>query len=126
MTDVGEGIPPYIRKRIDRGEFGVSGPHCPECDHDRSAVIDSRPTSTSRDPLKNKTTRRRRVCLGCEGRWTTYEVSEAALSLFESRMIDWVLRLELLLEGMPGRRRLIKNSAIRDYAEGLTSQEPKP
>jgi transcriptional regulator NrdR family protein len=40
--------------------------NCPECDHDKSACVDSR---------SNKTyTRRRRKCLKCGHKWTTNEV----------------------------------------------------
>ena len=41
---------------------------CPDCGYDDSRVIDSRPTD-------NKI-RRRRECLSCKGRFTTYEIVE--------------------------------------------------
>ena len=41
---------------------------CPDCGFDDSRVIDSRPTD-------NKI-RRRRECLSCKGRFTTYEIVE--------------------------------------------------
>lgn len=41
---------------------------CPECGYDDSKVIDSRPT-------ENKI-RRRRECLSCKNRFTTYEIVE--------------------------------------------------
>jgi transcriptional repressor NrdR len=40
---------------------------CPQCDHDSSRVIDSRPAE------QNTAIRRRRVCEACEFRFTTYE-----------------------------------------------------
>lgn len=40
---------------------------CPECNGDRDKVIDSR------DSGERKSKRRRRVCLGCGHRFTTYE-----------------------------------------------------
>ena len=41
---------------------------CPECGHKDSKVVDSRPAETR--------VRRRRECLGCTTRFTTYEVIE--------------------------------------------------
>lgn len=41
---------------------------CPECGHDDSKVIDSRPTDGK--------IRRRRECLSCKCRFTTYEIVE--------------------------------------------------
>lgn len=42
---------------------------CPICSHEDSKVVDSRPTESG-------TIRRRRECLGCKHRFTTYEVIE--------------------------------------------------
>ena len=39
--------------------------HCPECGHPDTKVVDSR--------VSNDSVRRRRECLYCEGRFTTYE-----------------------------------------------------
>jgi len=39
--------------------------HCPHCGHTATRVVDTRDTSTG--------IRRRRECLACEGRFTTYE-----------------------------------------------------
>lgn len=41
--------------------------HCPECGHDDTRVIDSRPVE------QGAAIRRRRVCASCESRFTTYE-----------------------------------------------------
>lgn len=43
---------------------------CPVCSHMESKVVDSRPTS------EGGTIRRRRECLNCKKRFTTYEVIE--------------------------------------------------
>ena len=43
---------------------------CPYCGHPESKVIDSRPVE------ENSSIRRRRECLGCQARFTTYEVIE--------------------------------------------------
>ncbi len=44
---------------------------CPYCDHTESKVIDSRPTD------EGNSIRRRRECLKCEKRFTTYEQIES-------------------------------------------------
>jgi transcriptional repressor NrdR len=44
---------------------------CPYCDQDDTRVIDSRPADD------NRTIRRRRECLSCQNRFTTYEVVES-------------------------------------------------
>lgn len=43
---------------------------CPHCGHEESKVIDSRPIDD------NSSIRRRRECLKCQARFTTYEVIE--------------------------------------------------
>jgi len=43
---------------------------CPVCNYNESKVIDTRPTDG------NSTIKRRRECLGCQRRFTTYEVVE--------------------------------------------------
>ena len=43
---------------------------CPHCGYEESTVIDSRPID------ENSSIRRRRECLGCQARFTTYEVIE--------------------------------------------------
>lgn len=43
---------------------------CPYCNHSESRVIDSRPTD------EGERIRRRRECLGCSKRFTTYEIIE--------------------------------------------------
>lgn len=43
---------------------------CPSCSHPESKVIDSRPSS------ENSSIRRRRECLSCQKRFTTYETIE--------------------------------------------------
>lgn len=50
---------------------------CPYCGFDDSKVIDSRPTE---DRI-----RRRRECIKCSGRFTTYEIVEAPLLMVEKR-----------------------------------------
>src|SRR4030067_2602459 len=45
---------------------------CPVCGHEESKVLDSRPV------LDGRAIRRRRECLGCERRFTTYERADMA------------------------------------------------
>ena len=53
-------------------------PCCPECGSNAgSRVIDSRPFTAGR-------VRRRRVCMECRGRWTTYEITEGDLADLEA------------------------------------------
>lgn len=63
-----EKLPPGVKGRAVSGTGAV----CPECAAPRVAVTDSRPS----DALGFHSTRRRRVCLSCGLRYTTYEVSE--------------------------------------------------
>ena len=51
--------------------------HCPYCGHTESKVIDSRPTDEKK--------RRRRECMNCQKRFTTYEVVEMPLIMVEKR-----------------------------------------
>lgn len=52
---------------------------CPYCAHDESKVIDSRPTE------EGEKIRRRRECLSCGKRFTTYEVIESVPILVVKR-----------------------------------------
>lgn len=52
---------------------------CPHCEHDEDKVVDSRPAQDGR------AIRRRRECLGCHKRFTTYEyVEQGTLSVLKS------------------------------------------
>ncbi|MCR5717722.1 MAG: transcriptional regulator NrdR [Oscillospiraceae bacterium] len=50
---------------------------CPYCDYEESKVVDSRPTDERK--------RRRRECLGCGKRFTTFEVIEQPLQIVLKR-----------------------------------------
>lgn len=50
---------------------GVVGMKCPYCSFEESKVIDSRPTD------EGERIRRRRECLNCQKRFTTYEIIES-------------------------------------------------
>lgn len=68
FDDFGQGGGSF--KRTGRGpgrRASFAGPCCPACSKDRSNVIETRPAPAG--------TRRRRKCLECEHRWTTYEVN---------------------------------------------------
>jgi len=52
---------------------------CPQCGHEEDKVVDSRPSQDGR------AIRRRRECLKCSGRYTTYEyVEQSALTVLKS------------------------------------------
>lgn len=57
---------------------------CPECGHSTSKITDSRPTKFAGE----MTVKRRRKCLSCEERFTTYEVSESILRTFRQRVTE--------------------------------------
>ena len=52
---------------------------CPVCGHEESKVLDSRPV------LDGRAIRRRRECLKCERRFTTYERADMALLMVVKR-----------------------------------------
>lgn len=51
-------------------------PPCPMCQSDRSRVVDTGQTDTVTGVLE-----RRRQCLNCRSRWTTYEHNSRAVPL---------------------------------------------
>ncbi|MDH3892591.1 MAG: transcriptional regulator NrdR [candidate division Zixibacteria bacterium] len=52
---------------------------CPHCGHEEDKVVDSRPSN------ENRAIRRRRECLGCNERFTTYEyVEQSTLTVIKS------------------------------------------
>ena len=53
---------------------------CPECRRQYTRVIDSRPS------YERGSIRRRRECLGCLFRWSTYEVDADRLDLLEENL----------------------------------------
>ena len=53
---------------------------CPYCGHPESKVIDSRPAD------ENASIRRRRECLSCAKRFTTYETAESLPMVVIKRM----------------------------------------
>ena len=90
---------------------------CPECGYDDSKVIDSRPTD-------NKI-RRRRECLSCKCRFTTYEIVESiplmvikkdnSIEPFDrQKLIDRLLRATV--------KRPVKLEAIENMVEDMVSE----
>jgi hypothetical protein len=71
---------------------------CPKCGERLSGVIDSRPSADG------KATRRRRICRGCEARWTTYEISakeyERLMPVLDKveDLGKWCKQLEIMLK----------------------------
>lgn len=58
-------------KTAENGRIGVINMKCPYCSFEESKVIDSRPTD------EGERIRRRRECLNCQKRFTTYEIIES-------------------------------------------------
>ncbi|MDO4778657.1 MAG: transcriptional regulator NrdR [Tissierellia bacterium] len=68
---------------------------CPYCDFHDSKVIDSRPTED------NEAVRRRRECIGCGKRFTTYErVEEQAIIVIKKDDTRETYQRDKLLKGM--------------------------
>ncbi len=57
-----------LHKLLNERKYSIM--NCPACGHPDSKVLDSRPSDSS-------SIRRRRECLGCQKRFTTYEIIEA-------------------------------------------------
>ena len=85
--------PPSMPPRIGH----TSGLPCPRCKSGRTAVLDSRPGI-------NNTIRRRRGCLDCDWRFTTFEVF-ADLAGLNTTLLEQTHMLEHNL------KRLLKNVA---------------
>lgn len=52
---------------------------CPDCKRNKTKVLDSRPVQA------HKFTRRRRLCLKCKCRFTTYEIYADSLAYLQER-----------------------------------------
>ena len=69
--------------------------HCPFCNSDESKVVDSR------DSESGDATRRRRECLACERRYTTYErLEEVPLAVVKRSGSEEVFARQKLLNGL--------------------------
>lgn len=68
---------------------------CPYCSHEESKVIDSRPTD------EGERIRRRRECLNCQKRFTTYEIIESLpVIVIKKDKSREVFNREKLISGM--------------------------
>lgn len=71
--------------------------NCPNCNSSGTVVKDSRP-SEYRNTIVIK---RRRLCLECKNRYTTYELSEEIIKITEAKNLPRTLgRVRLLLDEM--------------------------
>lgn len=68
---------------------------CPECGDRASVCSDSRPVRTT------GTIRRRRKCVSCDARWTTYEYAEKDIEALRS-VIPALRQVQTLLDGING------------------------
>lgn len=90
---------------------------CPECGFNDSKVIDSRPTD-------NKI-RRRRECLACKGRFTTYEIVEniPLMVLKKNQTIEAFDREKLINRIFRATiKRPIKLEQIEDMVESIVTE----
>jgi len=73
-----------VKKRFTGSENGMMSNHVPLCAscNGESTVIDSRPATFNGTNLHG--IRRRRMCLDCDERWTTYELRVSDLKAVKS------------------------------------------
>lgn len=84
---------------------------CPHCGEQEVKVIDSRPVEGSREPIR----RRRRKCLACSHRWSTYEITDAAFASI-------CTVADLLKELFPGIRR----RSAEDIMPAVDEEDERP
>ena len=88
---------------------------CPICGYTESKVIDSRPTE------ENTSIRRRRECLSCQNRFTTYEVVESVpLVVIKKDNTREVFDRSKLLAGI--MKSCYKCPVTTEQSENLTSE----
>ena len=98
---------------------------CPHCGHEEDKVVDSRPSQDGR------AIRRRRECLGCNERFTTYEyVEQSTLTVIKSDnrrepfdRTKLILGLKLACNKRPVSAKQIENMA--DQVEGEINSRSK-
>ena len=92
--------------------FGLQFMKCPYCEHTDSKVIDTRPTE------EGTSIRRRRECLKCEKRFTTYEVVETMpIIVIKKDNSRQVFDREKIMSGL--FRACVKRSITTDVLEGI-------
>lgn len=105
--------------------------NCPECQHQDSKVIDSR----SSGPIG--TTRRRRVCLKCGHRFTTYEHLSASVSASNApakppatRFVELIVPVLEFLEfhnpGILARAKVPTYAQIKEQVDSPRPEIPIP
>jgi transcriptional regulator NrdR family protein len=93
-----------MRKRPDE-DYGYVA--CPSCGHDRSDVTDSRPA-----PRRLKATKRRRRCLKCAMKFTTYETTAPTKATLTEEDIN---RMQRVLDGLKHRLDDLRPNAEEDF-----------
>ncbi len=89
---------------------------CPYCDHDEDKVVDSRVAEEGR------TIRRRRECLGCGRRYTTFERSEETPLLVAKRSdVEEPFQRQKIVDGLIAacKNRPVTLEAIESLAEDV-------
>lgn len=98
--------------------------NCPHCHSEVSAVIDSRA-----DALL---VRRRRQCVVCRGRWTTYEMDTATIERLKGNNSEYAHEDDLLaildaaVEMVVNRKRAIRESVPLLRLHGNRYSAPPP
>ena len=96
---------------------------CPHCGHEEDKVVDSRPAQDGRS------IRRRRECLECKGRFTTYEyVEQGTLAVIKSDNRREPFDRHKLLYGikLACNKRPVTIKEIEAMVDELTSQLTSP
>ncbi|MBE6631951.1 MAG: transcriptional repressor NrdR [Ruminococcaceae bacterium] len=91
---------------------------CPSCGYNESKVIDSRPTEHS-------SIRRRRECLKCAKRFTTYEIIDTVpIVVIKKDGSKEILNKEKILSGLYKAcyKRPVTNEQMKDIADGIESE----
>ena len=89
---------------------------CPFCSYDESKVVDSRATDD------NKTIRRRRECLSCAKRYTTYEkVEDIPILVVKKDLTRENFNKEKIINGLiiACQKRPVSRSQIEELAESI-------
>ncbi len=91
---------------------------CPFCFHDESKVTDSRNTSDT------KSIRRRRECLKCLRRFTTFETMDISLQVKKRDGLYEDFELEKLIKGIDAacRHTRISHDRVRDLASAIVRE----
>ncbi len=99
---------------LPAGRQGATDMKCPYCGDPESKVVDSRPSD------ENDTIRRRRECLKCSKRFTTFEkIDEVPITVIKKNNEREPFKTQKILDGL--LRATIKREVPRDSLEHVVS-----